>query len=388
MTEEIVGQILSKHPEISRQEILEKWHKEKKKTNGLLSDEVILRKIAAELGVETLKEIETPALSIQDLISGLNDVSVVGRVVAVFQPKTFGADGGGKVASFLIVDRDSILRVILWNEKADFIESGQVKTGKIVRVSHGYTKEGFRGKIELHLGERGEIRIDPKNVNSEDYPTISKFVTKISEITAEQANERLNIAGVVREIFPVASFERKDSTCGKVMRFILADETGKIPVVIWNQKVDEFEKKSEKATNLRVIGGKLKEAMGGGFEVHVNSRTYLEIVEPSEGMRKIADLRIGMNHVRTEGEVVSRPIVRKVKTSKAKLVRVAVFELRDETGRIWVSAWREHARNVRDLNVSQKVRIDDAYVKKGFGGQPELSTRKTTSITVHPTRTE
>jgi len=55
--------------------------------------------------------------------------------------------------------------------------------------------------------------------------------------------------------------------------------------------------------------------------------------------------------------------------------------LKDETGRMWVSAWRRHADSVKDLKVGGKVVMKNAYVKKGFGDQPEISTRDKTSIT-------
>lgn len=273
---EIVEHILSKLPKVSRSEILEKLHEEKKKRGDFFSDEVLLRKIAAELGVEVQKEIVAPELLIQDLISGLNDVSVVGRVVAVFPTRTFGKQEEGKVASLLVIDENSILRVILWNEKAEYVESGQVKTGEIIRFSHGYTKEGYKGKLELHLGEKGEIKIDPDDVNQTDYPSIEKLMTKISEITLKHVNERVNITGIVKEIMPISTFERKDASCGKVMRFRLADKTGEIPVVVWNQKVDEFEEIIDQGIDLQVINTKVKDALGEGFEVHVDSRTYVE----------------------------------------------------------------------------------------------------------------
>ncbi len=84
--------------------------------------------------------------------------------------------------------------------------------------------------------------------------------------------------------------------------------------------------------------------------------------------------------------MVTEPIVRKVETSSGELVGLAVFELEDETGRIWVSAWREHAETVSRLEVGQKVVIEDADVKKGFGDQPELSTKRATSIITRPSR--
>ena len=379
--EEIVEQILSRNPEVSREQILERLEKEKKKTGGLIADVTLLRMIAAEFDVEISLEASVPKLSIKDLVPGLNNVTVVGRVVAVFPSKTFEGNKSGKIASLLIADKNSILRVVLWNDKASIIESGKVKVGQITRFSHAYTKEGYSGRVELHLGDRGEIQINPSDVKAKDYPTISKFVTKTAEITFRHKNRKVNVTGVVKEVYPVSTFERKNSGSGKVMRFVLADNTGELSVVVWNEKVDELEKVIEEGVNLRLVNAKVKEAVSKGLEIHVNAGTYVETLAPEEEFLEIADLKEGLNHVNVEGEVVAKPMLRNVRTSKEEFVKLAVFELKDETGRIWVSAWRRHADAVSKLRIGDKIIIKNAYVKKGFGNQLELSTRNTTAIT-------
>ncbi|MEM3703522.1 MAG: OB-fold nucleic acid binding domain-containing protein, partial [Candidatus Bathyarchaeia archaeon] len=78
--------------------------------------------------------------------------------------------------------------------------------------------------------------------------------------------------------------------------------------------------------------------------------------------------------------VVAKPNLREVKTSKGETVRLAVFEIADETGKIWVSAWRENAEKTAHLKIGDKIAIKNAYVKKGFGDQLEISTINKTSI--------
>lgn len=381
---EIIEQILVRHPETSRKEILERLDKEKTKTGSFISDDVLLRMIAAEFGVEVSKEALTPTLSIQDLVPGLNDVTVVGRVVAVFPSKIFKANKSGKVASLLIADENSILRIVLWNDKTKVMESGKVKVGHIIRFSHGYTKEDYSGRVELHLGDRSEIEINPKDVEAKDYPSISKFTTKIGEVSRTLKNKKVNVRGTVKKLFPASTFERRDSSSGKVMRFIFADETGEIPVVVWNEKVDELEETLRKGVKLQLVNAKVKKTISKGLEIHVNSQTYVEAITPTEEFSKIADLREGLKHVNVKGTIVTKPMLRNVKTSKGELVKLAVFEMKDETDRIWVSAWRRHADPVSNLRVGDKVIIKNAYVKKGFGNPPEISTKSTTLITILP----
>jgi replication factor A1 len=381
--EKIIEQILSRRPEISREEILEKLEMEKRKTGGFISDAVLLRMIAAEFSVEIPQDVAlTPTLSIVDLILSLNDVTLIGRVVAVFPPKAFKGDKSGKVASLLVADQSDILRVVLWDDKTNFIESGEIKVGQVIRFSHGYTREDWSGRVELHIGEKSEIEINPQDVEAKDYPTIGKFTIKIGEITQAHKNKRVSIKGTVKELFSASTFKRQDSTSGKVMRFILADETGEIPVVVWNEKANELENVIKKDVKLQVVNAKVKKATNEGLEIHVDAGTYMETLAASEELLKIADLKEGLNHVNVEGEVVTKPMLRNVKTSKGELVDLAVFELKDETGRIWVSVWRRHADFVTYFKVGDKVIIKNAYVKNGFGNQPEISTRSITSITI------
>jgi replication factor A1 len=379
--EKIIEQILSRRPEISRKEILEKLEMEKRKTGGFISDAVLLRMIAAEFSVEIPQDVAlTPTLSIVDLILSLNDVTLIGRVVAVFPPKAFKGDKSGKVASLLVADQSDILRVVLWDDKTNFIESGEIKVGQVIRFSHGYTREDWSGRVELHIGEKSEIEINPRDVEAKDYPTISKFTIKIGEITRAHKNKRVSVKGAVKELFSASTFKRQDSSSGKVMRFVLVDETGEIPVVVWNEKANELENVIKKDVKLQVVNAKVKKAINEGLEIHVDAGTYVETLAPEEEFLKIADLREGSNSVNVEGEVVTKPILRDVKTSKGELVKLATFELKDETGRTWVSAWRMHADSVKDLKVGDKIIMKNVYVKKGFADQLEVSTRDTTSI--------
>jgi len=274
--EEIIQQILSKHPEVSREQILENLDTEKNKTAGLIADETLLRLIAARYGVEILQKRVYRKLSISHLVAGLNDVTVTGRVIVVYPPRTFNGARSGKVANLMIADKDDTLRVVLWNDKVDFIESGEMKAGQVIRFFHGYTREDRNGKVELHLGSKSQIEIEPQNINADEYPSIGKFATKISKITKDCNN--VHLAGTVKEVFPASTFTRSDMSTGTVMRLTLADETGEIPVVIWNEKAEELEKNLKVNANLQLVNAKVKEN-GSELEVHVDSYTYVEVSE-------------------------------------------------------------------------------------------------------------
>jgi ssDNA-binding replication factor A large subunit len=279
-TEDIIQQILSKHPEVSRNQILENLEAEKNKTGGLIADETLLRLIAARYGVEIVQRRVYRKLSISHLVPGLNDVTVTGRVVVVYPPRSFKGERSGKIASLMITDNDAILRVVLWNDKVTLIESGELNAGQVIRFSHGYTREDREGKVELHLGSKSQIEVESKNVKADEYPSIGKFATKINKITEAQRN--IHLAGTVKEVFPSSTFTRSDMSTGTVMRLTLADETGEIPVVVWNEKAEELEKSLEINVNLQLVNAKVKSTSSGELEVHVNSYTYVEVSERSD----------------------------------------------------------------------------------------------------------
>jgi len=378
MVEDLISKITSKLKGVSREEVLKRLEEKRQKTGGLISDDVLLRMIATELGVEVASNmIEEPTLLIENMVPGLSDVTVVGRVIAIFPPKS---SKKGKAASLIIADKSGTLRVVLWNNKAAYAEQNKVKVGQIVKFRHGYTREGSLGNVELHIGEKGEIEIEPKDVEKGIFPTIPELTTKVGALTSSLKNKRISVIGKVNKIFKTSTFVRQDSTAGKVMRLTLADETGEIPVVVWNEKVNEAEKLAKEGVRLYIANAKVKKALGESLELHVDSWSYLNIFAEEPKPLKIADLKEGLKGIYVEGEVATKPMLRDVKTSKGETVKLAVFEIKDETGKIWVSAWRKHAEKATNLKVGEKIAIKNAYIKKGFGDQLEITTRSTTTI--------
>lgn len=159
--EEIVERILASHFNITRNEVLELIEKKKSGAGDFLTDETAARIVASELGLESKKKPLRLEIHIQDLVSGLNDVTVTGKIVAIYSPKTFTRRDWteGKLASLLISDNNETLRVVLWDDKVDLVENSKIQREQKIRVSHGYVREGWGGGLELHVGKRGDIEI-------------------------------------------------------------------------------------------------------------------------------------------------------------------------------------------------------------------------------------
>jgi ssDNA-binding replication factor A large subunit len=373
----LINAIISKNPEASREHILKRLEDERKRLGGLVSDDVLLRMIAAEYGVEISSATSIPSLEIGCLVPGLNDVSVAGRVIALYPSR-----GRSRFAGLLIADKSGVLRVILRDDKADFVNSGKVKVGQVVRFLHGYTREGRHGQLELHLGEKGAVEII-EGEETKGYPQITEIATKIGEVNEAFKNRRVNVVGRVKGEIRETAFERKNGKSGRTIRFTLTDDTGEIPVVVWNEKVDEAKKLLKNGVRLQLVNAKVKKALGGGVEIHVDAETYIDLLTlPSEKFWKIIELKDGMKNISVQGIVITKPLRRMVKTARGETVNLTVFEIRDETGSIWVSAWRKNAEKTANLKVGEKITIKNADVKKGFADQLEITTRRATTIEI------
>jgi replication factor A1 len=383
--DDVLKRIAAVRGDVPRKEVLARLDVERKRVGGLISDASLLRVIAAELGVTVLDEsgVEVGGLCLADLFSGLNGINVVGRVVGIFGSKAFSGVKSGRFASVLIADRSGVARVVLWNNKAGLVESGELKVGQVVRFEGCYSKEDRRGNVELHFGEKGKVVVDPSDVNEWDFPDVAAFLTRIGDLGVRRKRGLVNVMGDVLEVFSVSTFERRNSGVGKVMRVVLGDGSGRVSVVIWNEWVDLLEKRLVVGVGLRLVCAKLKKDVSGKVELHVDSGTYAEFVESTRMMVvPVADLREGMSGVSVEGFVANVPVAREVRTSNGEIVSLATFELKDDSGGVWVSAWRQHVETVKGLRVGANVRVEDAYVKKGFGDQLEVTTRDSTRIRV------
>jgi ssDNA-binding replication factor A large subunit len=275
-TDEIIQQILLKHPEISREQVLDALASERSRTGGLIADATLLRLVAAKYGVEVSgSSVYSRELPISRLVAGLNDVTVAGRVVAVFPVRTFEGKKSGKYASLIVAGKDSVLRVMLWNGKVSPVESGAVKAGQVVRFLHGYTREDRGGGVELHMGNKSTLEVGPEDVNKAEFPGINRFATKIRDFA--EAQNGIHLVGKVTSVFPASTFTRSDMSGGTVLRFTVADDTGEVAVVAWNKKAEELEKSLRVDALVQLVNAKVKAAQNGGFEVHVDSYTFVQV---------------------------------------------------------------------------------------------------------------
>ena len=274
--DEIIMKILSSRKDLTSDEIRELINRKIRESRGFLTVESAARAVAAELGLEISGFSLAKGTAIRNIISGLNDVTTAGRVLHVNPIRIFMKSSGesGKMRSLYIADETGILRVVVWGEKADMLEPSEI-LGKIIKISHGYTREGYDGNVELNVGLRGEIEVSPPDISEDDFPSLHKFLRRINQIGDSEV--RVNILGVVTEIFPINTFTREDNTSGKVRRIRVDDGTGKIIVVLWNNKVDELSD-LKVGDHIEFFRAKVRRDLNGNLEIHIDGSVEATIL--------------------------------------------------------------------------------------------------------------
>ena len=65
-------------------------------------------------------------------------------------------NGSGKFVKLKLVDGESRVNLVLWNDQTELLEI--IKEDSEVWVKNAYSKD-WNGEIELHLSKKGEIEI-------------------------------------------------------------------------------------------------------------------------------------------------------------------------------------------------------------------------------------
>ncbi len=228
---------------------------------------------AVETSFETTKSEPLGMKNIQDLSTTMWDVDIEGKVMTAYDVKTFTRKDGneGKLRNVVIADQTSKIRVTFWDDDVDKI--AKIKEGDILRILHGYVKEGFRGGVEYQVGRKSEIIINPKDsdlkqVDLSDitFETIASKASRvlIGEIDDSTEGKNVEICGIIVGIGTNSVIYQACPTCNKKLEFTnneyMCKVCGKVenpePRMLYKITVDDGSS-SIKATLFGTVGEKL-----------------------------------------------------------------------------------------------------------------------------------
>lgn len=190
---------------LSEEEINNKIDSKMQELSGLISKEGAAHIIANELGVKVFEQTQG-RLQIKNILMGLRNVETAGKVVRVFELREFKTDTRqGKVSSMIIGDETGTIRITMWGDQADNINS--LKEGDIVRIEGGYVRENM-GRKEVHLNDRSNLIINPEgvvisDVKENDFPkAVRKEIKDLDE-----SDQNVEILGTIVQVYDIRFFE-------------------------------------------------------------------------------------------------------------------------------------------------------------------------------------
>ena len=175
--EELLSEI-EKQTKLSREELKEKLNKKQEDLSGLVSLEGAAYLVAKDLGVNLLEKTKMK-LEMKNIVSGMKNVNVVGRIFKISGINEFKRSDGssGRVANLFVGDASDYVRVALWNDQTKLVEDGSIKLGDSIQIVNGLAKENVFGGIEIALGKYGSIR-PVEDVF--DLPSLNELTKKFS----------------------------------------------------------------------------------------------------------------------------------------------------------------------------------------------------------------
>ena len=239
------------------------------------------------LSIEEIDELEklrqdlhpTPIGEVEFLDEDGIEIDIIGRILSLEDIREFQRDEGeiGQVRSAMFADESGKVRLSFWNEKAQ----GAYEVGEAYRIENARTRLGMYS-VDLNIGGGSRIiRLSEEEASAMFIPkleTLEKALYDYIPIEdVEEDEEDKIIIGRVIEMFEPRTFERDDGE-GLVRNIEIADDTGSVVVVLWN---DDARKEFELGQALKIQNPRFRyNDRTNRVEANISGATTL--LEPSE----------------------------------------------------------------------------------------------------------
>ena len=218
--EQILEKLKSKS-DLSEQDIDAKISEKVDSFNGLVSKEGAALILANEMGIKIIETpSETAKLKINQLISGMQSVDILGKVIRAYPVRSFSKDGRtGKVGSVVLGDETGSVRVTFWNDKTSFLKD--LARGSVLKLSNVYTRQNRDDEVEVSVNDRSEVAVNPEG-ESIDSIEIKETVKKIKDLGENESD--VVVFGTVTDVSDLRFFE----TCSSCGRRARPNDTGEV----------------------------------------------------------------------------------------------------------------------------------------------------------------
>ncbi|MEM3526196.1 MAG: OB-fold nucleic acid binding domain-containing protein, partial [Candidatus Jordarchaeaceae archaeon] len=318
-----------------------------------------------------------------ELEVGMPDVTIEGTVTEVLPARSFTRPDGskGRISTIRLVDNEAVVRVVFWDEQAP--KASRYNVGDRIQIISGYTREGAKGDVEVHIGKATQIKILERAVAKP-----ASKPTPLSEIRPRV--ESLDIQARVADVTPLRVFTRPSGEAGVVADLYVTDGDNWARVSLWDKNA-EVVSKVKPGDIVRIRNAYTREDQYG-LTINAGKRAIIEINPPDIPQDKfppleakfktIQEIKPHMTHVSLKATISELGELKEFQKQNGTISSVVRFKLTDETGSIPAVAWGEKAEIISGAKNGQKITIREAYVRLGAKGEKELHIENNTQIKI------
>jgi len=358
---DLLNQILSKNPGMSREELLSLIERKKQESHGLLSDEGAVRLLAQQLAGLSGEGVNISDQRISSVQAGLSDATISGEILSVSQLREFQRSDGsvGKLVRVKLKDGSGQITCVLWDSTAEIVEKEQLGDGSRLRLAHGYTRLGLAGEVEFHLGS----------------PTGPSLGSAGSEerVPASISPETVRVR--------IRKLQKSRGENGPAWA-LCENEDGLTMAKFWDDNMETVLSMGEGSV-ITIKNPWMTERNGmvylnAGARSSITKETHVDIESPPPVT--IASIKPGPKLYTTRGVVVERTDPREIETREGRRTRVSNIRVEDGTGKIRVALWDNHAQFVESLRMGDAIRLTGIKARESSNGELEASTVFLTQI--------
>jgi replication factor A1 len=368
--ENIIDKIITQRKDITKKEIVDRIESKKKEAQGLLSDEGAARIIAQELFVKVNGK-SFNQIKVKDLVTNLNDITLSARIISIWPIKEFNKSNGniGKILRILLADSTGIIRCVLWNGKAEQLASEGDILGKIIRLSHAYTREDLTGAPEINCGDKCEITILPSEFGDNEFPELSTFFKNLNDLKINDTE--VNIIATVNSKPEIINF-KQDEEEGNVLRSSITNGTITMNLVSWNDKVDLL-RGINPGDTLQIMRAQIREDPIKKPEIHIGKGSTVNILKNKTSktntkynFSRIIELKSGTNPVILV-RVINSGKIREFTRRDGSNSKYGSLLVGDNTGLIRLFLWDEKTDIMNKINQDDILLVENSQIKEKTG---------------------
>lgn len=284
----MIEMVLEEKQELNFEKLKDMIEEKKKKVGaGYLTDQGALFLVAADIGVSLDKANKTES-SIKDIFIGAREISTIGRVLSIHPIRAFlkrDSNQETKNRIIIIYDKESNIKIKLWDEFVNIPEKLGINPGNIIKISKGQVKSGMDGKPIINLSGNGTLEI-VTDERKQSIPTIEEITITIDDL--DTPKENLVIIGNIKSDPRISEFTNIRGEHAKSLQFETSndDNSRQIRTIIWNITEEKIPKSLTTGVKIKLIGVRTKTGNpnygNGDLEIHGDEGTTIEFVDHNE----------------------------------------------------------------------------------------------------------